>query len=70
MILLNHGDISGIKGAWIGGAFLAAGSAVVGLVTVPSHNDDNRGINACSYSYEGVVTSPRDSICEFCKFIH
>jgi hypothetical protein len=34
VILLNHDDISGMKGAWIGGAFLAAGSAIICVVFV------------------------------------
>jgi hypothetical protein len=29
VIILNHEDITGMKGAWIGGAFLAASSAVI-----------------------------------------
>jgi len=34
VILLNHNDIVGMKGAWIGGAFLAAGSAIMFVVFV------------------------------------
>jgi hypothetical protein len=34
VILLNHDDISAMKGAWIGGAVLAAGAATVCVVFV------------------------------------
>jgi hypothetical protein len=34
VILLNPSDVSGMKGAWIGAAFLAAGSATMCVVFV------------------------------------
>jgi hypothetical protein len=34
VITLNSGDISAMKGAWIGGAYLAAGCAITYVVFV------------------------------------
>lgn len=34
VITLNHEDVAGLKGAWIGGAFLAAGSVIICVVFV------------------------------------
>jgi len=31
VILLGHDDVAGMRNAWIGGAFLAAGSAMICL---------------------------------------
>ena len=34
VITLNHGEISGMKDAWVGGAYLAAGGAIIYVVFV------------------------------------
>jgi hypothetical protein len=34
VIILNHEDISAMEGTWVGGAYLAAGSAITYVVFV------------------------------------